>query len=194
MSDLSPFPLHSSAIAGTAVLVDGDNVAAKSAQRILSQVKGQTQVCKVFAADPKGRGWDNCPGFEVVWCSIGDKNVTDTTLCVEAMRLALVGGVERFVLATADADFVPLARALLAMGRHVTIIVDNNCTDHLAKAGSAFVDLREDGYPEDEIARILIKAIKGEGKDGLLVSDLNAIFRKETPDFKISTTSDKTWR
>jgi hypothetical protein len=100
-----------------AVLVDGDNIGAQHAGAILNigRHEGQVDVARVYGDASKAVGWHAALGFRFVHSGTG-KNATDLLLAVEAMELALCGGVASFVIASSDADFGHLAHRLRERG------------------------------------------------------------------------------
>lgn len=100
-----------------AVLVDGDNIGAQHGEAILEigRRQGKVDVARVYGDASKATGWNAAPGFRFVHSGTG-KNATDLLLAIEAMELALCGGVGSFVVASSDADFSHLAHRLRERG------------------------------------------------------------------------------
>jgi uncharacterized LabA/DUF88 family protein len=103
-----------------AVLVDGDNISAKHSSQVilLAEKLGRVDVARVYAAGNQQSDWLTTPGYRLMHAGAG-KNSTDLLLCIDAMELALIGGLESFVIATSDGDFSHIAQRLRERGLHV---------------------------------------------------------------------------
>ncbi len=110
-----------------AVLIDSDNVSAKYAQFIMSEVQkyGMPTYKRVYGDWEKGgNGWHN-PAINysimpVQQCSyIAGKNATDFSMIIDAMDILYTGNVDGFVLVTSDSDFTRLAIRLREAGKLV---------------------------------------------------------------------------
>ena len=101
----------------TAVLVDGDNLSAKHSGRILSEAGklGRIDVARVYAAANRPSDWLTTPGYRLMFAGAG-KNAADLLLSMDAIELALVGGIEAFAIATSDRDYTHLAHRLRERG------------------------------------------------------------------------------
>lgn len=107
-----------------AVLIDSDNVSAKYAQFVMSEVQkyGVPTYKRVYGDWEKGgNGWHN-PAINysimpVQQCSyIAGKNATDFSMIIDAMDILYTGNVDGFVLVTSDSDFTRLAIRLREAG------------------------------------------------------------------------------
>ncbi len=103
-----------------AVLVDGDNINAMHAEQVRCAGRrlGRVDVTRVYAAANIKSDWLSTPGYRVMHAGSG-KNAADILLCIDAMELALTGGIENFVIATSDGDFTHVAQRLRERGLHV---------------------------------------------------------------------------
>ena len=103
-----------------AVLVDGDNINAMHAEQVRCAGRrlGRVDVTRVYAAANIKSDWLAAPGYRVMHAGSG-KNAADILLCIDAMELALTGGIENFVIATSDGDFTHVAQRLRERGLHV---------------------------------------------------------------------------
>jgi hypothetical protein len=103
-----------------AVLVDGDNISPKHSSQVISSAEklGRVDVARVYAAGNQQSDWLTTPGYRLMHAGAG-KNSADLLLCIDAMELALIGGMESFVIATSDGDFTHIAQRLRERGLHV---------------------------------------------------------------------------
>jgi hypothetical protein len=103
-----------------AVLVDGDNISASHSSQVLSEAKklGRVDIARVYAASNHQSDWLTTPGYRLMHAGAG-KNSADLLLCIDAMELALIGGLENFVIVTSDGDFKHIAQRLRERGLHV---------------------------------------------------------------------------
>jgi len=125
-----------------AVLVDGDNVAATHAGRILAEAGrlGRVDVARVYAAACRPSGWLAAPGFRLVHAGSG-KNGADLLLCLDAMELAHLDGFACFAIATSDRDFTHLAQRLRERGRHVLGLGEAKAPAQFRAACTSFIVL-----------------------------------------------------
>ncbi len=130
---------HESTPARTALLIDGDNINAKHAEAILAEAPG-TSVARVYADPTHKKGWAAHPGLELRAADQG-KNAADMLLAIDAMELALAGGVTRLTLASSDADYRPLALRLRALGCTVTGCGTSKTPESFRQACTRFVML-----------------------------------------------------
>jgi hypothetical protein len=125
-----------------AVLVDGDNVAAAHAARILAEAGrlGRVDIARVYAAANRPSAWLTAPGFRLIHAGAG-KNGADLLLCIDAMELALSETLAVFAVATSDADFTHLAQRLRERGRHVLGLGEAKAPAAFRAACTSFVTL-----------------------------------------------------
>ncbi len=96
-----------------AVLVDGDNVSPAHSSRILTEAKklGRVDIARVYCAGNCASGWLTASGYRLMHAGEG-KNSTDLLLSIDAMELALAGGIQGVVIASSDCDYLHLAQRL----------------------------------------------------------------------------------
>jgi hypothetical protein len=126
----------------TAVLVDGDNVSAVHAGRILAEAGrlGRVDVARVYAAACRVSGWLTTPGFRLLHAGSG-KNGADLLLCLDAMELAFLEGFACFAIATSDRDFTHLAQRLRERGHHVLGLGEAKAPVQFRAACTSFIVL-----------------------------------------------------
>ncbi|MFZ3582542.1 NYN domain-containing protein [Loktanella sp. DJP18] len=196
-----------------AVLVDGDNLSAVHAAKIMAEARklGRVDLARVYCNASL-----TTPGFRMIHAGCG-KNAADVLLCIDAMELALSGDWGGFVIASSDGDFVHLAQRLRERGIVVCGIGEAKVPQFFKAGCSKFivvgpsstatkvVDVGQErsNTPSSKSAPQTVSAfdnkIRGvisthsrEGK-GMLVSDLaNAMKVKHQT--QISSVSGKTWR
>ncbi len=126
-----------------AVLVDGDNVSARHSAQVLCEAgkMGRVDVARVYAAANRPSDWLTMPGYRLLHAGTG-KNGADLLLSIDAMELALLGGVEIFVIATSDGDFTHLAQRLRERGLHVLGLGEGKAPEGFRLACTEFRVLR----------------------------------------------------
>ncbi|WP_095588868.1 NYN domain-containing protein [Actibacterium ureilyticum] len=125
-----------------AVLVDGDNISASHADRILktAEQNGRADVARVYLNAQVNSGWLTAPGYRVMHAGVG-KNAADVLLSIDAIELAVAGEVTDFVIATSDGDFTHLALRLREWGAQVTGLGEAKAPDNFRAACSRFVEV-----------------------------------------------------
>lgn len=128
--------------ARVALLVDGDNISAKHAPRILDVARGAggIQVARSYADCRSSTDWHSVTGFRLIHAGTG-KNAADILLCLDAMELALSGQIDRFVLCSSDGDFSHLALRLRERGLAVIGIGEPKAPKGFREACQTFVAL-----------------------------------------------------
>ena len=188
-----------------AVMVDGDNISAKHAARILSAsaALGRVDVARVYCAGCQSSDWLATPGFRAMHSGAG-KNATDLLLSIDAMELALVGEIDAFVVAASDRDYTHLAHRLREHGRHVLALGEDNTPESFRLACSAFVTLpcntgsaapavKANAVSElDQKIRAVIAKHSTNGC-GMKIEGLSAKMRSEHGT-QISNYPEKNWR
>lgn len=98
-----------------ALLVDGDNLAAASAGKLILRAAtlGHLAVRRVYADASHLRNWESSAGFDLRFARTG-RNAADILLAMDAVDLAHRGAVSAFAIASSDRDFAPVARWLVA--------------------------------------------------------------------------------
>lgn len=124
-------------IEGMAVLVDGDNVSADHAPRILSHAKGfgRVDVARVYAAGSSK--WLQTPGYRYIHAGCG-KNSADIVLSMDAIELALVSGFRTFLIATSDGDFFHVVQRLRERSLRVIGLGGTHASESFRVACSEF--------------------------------------------------------
>lgn len=188
-----------------AVLVDGDNVSAKHSARVFTEARklGRIDFARVYAAANRQTDWLITPGYRVMHAGVG-KNAADLLLSIDAMELALVGGVEAFVLVTSDRDYTHLAQRLRERGLHVVGIGEEKAPEDFRLSCSEFVQLNSpkkmpspvataSGVSEfDQKIRDMIAQHSRNGR-GMLIS-LLAPKMHTAHGTRISSFPDRNWR
>ena len=103
-----------------AVLVDGENVPAVFAGRIITKAlsHGELIIKRVYGDVKQIPSWSEAPGFRLIHSGVG-KNATDLLLSVEAMGFMLGGQADILVIAASDRDCTHLAVNLRERGLSV---------------------------------------------------------------------------
>jgi len=126
-----------------AVLVDGDNISAVHSEQVLAEAArlGRVDVARVYVAANTNSTWLITPGYRAMHAGVG-KNAADLLLCIDAMELALTGGLETFVIASSDGDFTHLAQRLRERGQHVLGLGEAKATKAFRMACTQFITLK----------------------------------------------------
>lgn len=190
-----------------AVLVDGDNVSPNHSTRVISEATklGRVDVARVYAAANRPSDWLVAPGYRLMHAGAG-KNAADLLLSIDAMELALVGGLETFVIATSDGDFSHLAQRLRERGMHVLGLGEEKapmgfrlaCTEFallptLKKpANVAATPVAGNGSELDRNIRSMIALHSQKGR-GMRIADLGRLMHT-THGTQMSTYPEGNWR
>lgn len=104
----------------TAVFVDGENIGADHAQRIVAAAQKLGPVClqRVYGNVALIPGWSDVPGFRLIHSNTGP-NSADLLLSIDAIEIALTLAPAHFVIASSDGDFIHLATRLKERGHTV---------------------------------------------------------------------------
>lgn len=150
MSEYSPasFALPGAARLRVALLVDGDNMAATQAAKLIAQVadEGELIISRVYAGPGGLTNWEKSQGFHLRHAGSG-KNAADLLLTVEAMEIMLTGKADVMVIATSDRDFAHLATHLRESGRRVVAISEEKAPEHFRRCCSAHHVLPAEAAP-----------------------------------------------
>lgn len=141
-----------------AVLIDSDNVSAKYAQFIMSEVQkyGMPTYKRVYGDWEKGgNGWHNpAINYSIMPVQqssyIAGKNATDFSMIIDAMDILYTGNVDGFVLVTSDSDFTRLAIRLREAGKLVVGIGELKTPRAFTISCHHFCYLNQIGEPEGE--------------------------------------------
>lgn len=187
-----------------AVMVDGENISPVHASLILDESArlGRVDVARVYMTAERPSDWLSTPGFRVMHSTSG-RNSADLLLSVDAMELALAGGIEGFVLVSSDGGFVHLAQRLRERGHPVIGLGEPKSTATYRAACSRFVELPmlakaarplpvvNSGHLDQKI-RAIIEA-HGQADSGLRIAELSARMHS-IHGVRISTFPERTWR
>ncbi|MEN9060978.1 MULTISPECIES: NYN domain-containing protein [Ponticoccus] len=185
-----------------AVLVDGDNLSADYADHILklATVHGRIDVAQVYLNAARPSDWLSAPGYRAVHAGTG-KNASDLLLGLDALELALSCGIEGFVIASSDGDFVHLAQRLRYHGHSVHGIGQTKAPMGFRRACSTFAVLPPllttkagaDAITEvDRNARALIQR-NSRGGQGMRMADFGVQMSREFG-ARVSQMPERTWR
>lgn len=194
----------------TAILVDGDNLGGRHAAAILAigRTLGDHIFVRAYLDARKTSDWHAAVGYRLVHAGCG-KNASDVLLAIEAMDLAHLQGIRRFVIATSDGDFTHLALRLRELGAQVTGVGEVKAPQAFRASCSSFVELavvkppvpslrdiapnRATGVTElDQKIRAMIAQHSKKGA-GMRIVDL-APKMHVAHGIRISTLPQKTWR
>jgi len=198
-------------VARVAILIDGDNISARHAARIVAfgAAAGRVDLSRAYADASNGSCWTAVPGIRLMHAGTG-KNAADLLLSIDAIELALTEPYETFVIASSDGDFVHLATRLRELGRHVIGVGEDKTPAPFRAACTRFACLSapdaagaapEPATPApgaiavtdlDQIIKAVIAENSSQGK-GMPLSDLNGKLRART-DIRISERPERTWR
>ena len=145
MTDLSPLAVSTLVKKlRVAVLVDGENVSADYAGKIITKslTVGELQVRRVYGNVANLKKWPAAPGFRMIHSGTG-KNATDILLAVEAMSLALTHQIDALVIVSSDRDFTHLATNLREAGHLVIGMGESKAPAAFRKACVRFEVLPE---------------------------------------------------
>ena len=186
-----------------AVLVDGDNIGGAYAGRILDAAReqGSPDVVRVYANAQQSSAWHDAVGYRLIHAGVG-KNASDLLLGIDAMELALTGGVEAFVIASSDGDFTHLVQRLREYGKSVTGLGEAKTPQSLRFACSSFAVLgdgsanakstKPDVSSLDNSIRKVIEAHSKNG-EGMKISEFGQKMYKIRGS-KVGSTPEKNWR
>lgn len=144
-----------------AVLIDGDNLSGKHAERILqvAATLGRPTVLRVFVDAQRPCDWHGRHGFRLMHAGTG-KNASDILLALDAVELALRGHSNQFVIASSDGDFTHLALRLREYGASVTGVGEVKTPQSFRAACSSFVEI---GSPAlDSVPKLHLKEAQSE--------------------------------
>ena len=188
-----------------AVLVDGDNVGAALAPEIVraAALHGRVDVIRVYGDMNNGREWQGVRGYRPFHAGTG-KNAADLLLAIDAMELALTGGIETFVIASGDGDFVHLAQRLREHGLVVMGLGPPNASLAFRVACSSFTEIERKAEEKPvsqpprhgaELDRKVCETISTHGAKaaGLSIVELNTRMLKEH-EVRIGSYPERTWR
>lgn len=177
-------------VASGALLIDGDNLPVTLAPAILAGCGVVPSIRRVYADLTRVTGWADRPDLRALHAGPG-KNAADLLLTIEAMDLALTGGVTRFCIASSDGDFSHLAHRLREAGHSVIGLGQAKAPPRFRAACSRFVVLTDAAQPSpppapplpDPLSKV-VAALRATGNEariceidarsGLRLSDIPA--------------------
>ena len=181
-----------------AVFVDGDNLSAEFAGRIIRAAEklGSVRLAKVYGNSQTLAAWSEAFSFQRVFSGDG-KNAADLHLAIEATEYLVAYKVQTLVLCSSDADFVHLARFARARGIHVVGMGEEKTKHELRKACSDFKMLAFDSPAKSALAlsdmdRQVVQIIRAS-TGSMLVTKVNPEIRNKFGT-RISDTEHKNWR
>lgn len=177
MAEFAPasFALPAAPRPRVALLVDGDNMAAARAGKLLIRAarEGEMLIRRVYGGASALAGWEKTQGFHLRHAGSG-KNAADLLLAVEAMEIMLTGKADVLVIATSDRDFAHLATHLRETGRRVVAIGEEKAPEHFLRCCSAHHVLEADPPAAPlkaalpSLAEQIAKVIAANATDGWL--------------------------
>jgi len=183
-----------------ALLVDGDNMAAAQAGKLIVQAarEGDLILRRVYAGPNGLTNWEKTQGFHLRHAGSG-KNAADLLLTVEAMEIMLTGKADVLVIATSDRDFSHLATHLREAGRRVLGIGESKAPEHFLRCCSAHHVLpaisetppAPKQRPFEDIVAEILHA--DSGKNWLAIQRLGILVTQKTGK-TITQHGPKTWR
>jgi len=181
-----------------AVLVDGDNIAAKHEPfiRRVAVANGATDIRRVYADTAKRKDWCEVHGFRLMHAGTG-KNGADILLSIDAMEFALRDGIDAFVIASSDADFSHLAMRLRELGSRVIGIGEPKTPAAFQRACTGFelIEPAQGAVEPTDMDR-KIRAVIAEHSTngaGMRIAEL-APKMHQRHGLRISTLPERTWR
>lgn len=188
------------------VLIDGDNISAALASKILeiSANLGQLRVIRVYTDATRLSGWHEAHGFGLIHAGTG-KNASDLMLAIDAIQLALEGDFTSFVIASSDGDFTHLALRLRELGQMVTGIGERKAPLPFSHACNEFTEIEHSKKTLDlakgniitatELDLCIRKTIAADSEkgEGIAITDLSLKMYAKFG-IKISTHQERTWR
>ena len=193
-----------------AILVDGDNIGAGHAPRIaaLGKAEGRVDIYRAYADATNGSGWNGVSGVNLIHAGSG-KNAADLLLSIDAMEMAVAGGIDIMLVVSSDSDFTHLSTRLRERGIRVVGVGEAKAPATFRASCTRFERLppvratSKDPGPKragnatgaTQLDRNIRGVIAQNSKHGLgmRLADLNAKMRASF-DMKISTRPERTWR
>ncbi len=133
-----------------AVLIDGDNISYRLADKLFAEVAkfGEAKVRRLYGdfCSPSAQGWKDAVHRHAIvsqqqFANAGSKNGTDISLVIDAMDLLYRGGVDGFCIVSSDSDYTPLATRIREHGLAVWGFGSSNAALSFRKACRLFVEI-----------------------------------------------------
>ena len=190
----------------TSVLIDGDNISAQFASRILKEADKNCRpdIARVYLGGNHQSDWFDAPGFRPMFAGCG-KNAADLLLSIDAMELGFSLDVQTFVIATSDGDFTHVVQRLRERGHTVIGVGEEKAPIKFRRACSAFVEVSMPEKPKppvsvkqgcytdfDEKIKSMISVHSVQAK-GMAIQQLAQMMHQEHQ-ARISSFPEKTWR
>lgn len=196
-----------------ALLIDGENLSSRHADRIRAEVPPDCAVRQVFGDTARLNGWLAVPWLTAVHVAPG-RNAADIALAVQAMDLALSRGCAAFTIATSDGGLASLVTHLRGLGRHVTVAGEAKTAAPLREAAHRYAELPPLAEPAaappaaapealpkplvvlkglNPLETFLRDLVMRNGPDGMPVTGVNPVALREQGT-KIARLPEKTWR
>ena len=125
-----------------ALLVDGDNISADFAGKILRKTEhlGTPKIKRVYCRGHGLTNWSTATSFRRIFA--GDmENGADMLLSIHAMQLALRDKIQTFAIVSSDRDFSHIAFALQELGCAVTGLGEGKAPVDFRRACEDFICL-----------------------------------------------------
>lgn len=206
MEPTAPAVMQTGTKPRVALLVDGDNISAEHAGRMIMAACGHGNVAirRVYGNAALAKGWAAAPGFRFIHAGCG-KNATDVLLAIEAVDLSHSSTAEVFALASSDGDFSHLAHHLRERGFPVIGIGEAKAPESWRKACTRFHEIgAKAAEPAAAVPKPIvaletmdqqIRAVIDEAGDvsGYPIEKINPqMLRRHGT--RISTMKEKSWR
>jgi hypothetical protein len=204
MNAQSPIPSQSLIPSQTrrrvAVLIDGDHIPATFRSKITTDATklGDVISMQLFCDLTSRPDWSAVTGLDVQHCKgRPGKNSADMALCIAALDMAYRGLAGSFLIVSNDRDFEPLIRHLQRIGFSARQMNYTSPPSHIrvsTPAPTAPAPKPRPPEPENgSLLSMVIAFIREHGNDrGVPIAKLNGLY--QTLGFKISDTTDKSWR
>lgn len=167
-----------------AVLIDGDNIAATFAPKVLSRLEalGKASIKRIYGKPAAIADWSKVVAEQLYELRSQGyltpaKNGTDIAMAIDAMDILNERTVDAFCLVSNDRDFVPLAVRLRASGKPVHAICKRG-DDRFSHAFDTQFELEPEPAVPTIVAAYL--AVAG-GRNEMTLSEAGSLLRKHSP-------------
>lgn len=177
--------------AAAGLMIDAENVPASHADAILAVTgpSSRLKTARFYGDIARLKGWVDIPGLRGIHTDPG-RNAADIAICIDAMELALTGGLRQIYIATSDSDFTLLAMRLRELGVTVTGLGEEKASARFRAACSAFHELKTEPRLAKWDAELRSTIIENGGC--LRIALLGSLMGKRG--CLISKHPEKTWR
>jgi len=148
---LAPWEGRSTSKSRVALLIDGDGISAKDADRAIAAAESMGRHCilRVYRnlAEGNNAAWAKLVKRHGVLARhmpsmAPGKNGTDIALSIDAVEILLTRHIDTFVIVTNDSDFAPLARRIREEGKDV-IGIGRSATQSFRDACTEFHEIQK---------------------------------------------------